>query len=306
MKTSPGESGGFREQVGARLDDLSPRERAVTDFLLDRPSEAVTASAAELAARTGTSDATVVRTARSLGYGGLRELKRALLDMLTTRRDPALVLDQRLERLSGTRVFDQVLSDSVDLLRQLPETLDAGAFDTAVRLVEEAGRTVVYGIGPASATARYCALELGRMGRRCAVVEATGFRLADDLLGIAADDVVVVFAPLRLFREIDVLLDQASEVGAPVVVVTEAVGESVGDRAQAVLTTPPSTSGSASENLASWLVAHALSMELAARDRTGSVAAHQRLNRLRRAVAGEIDTDLTGPAVSPEGTRRPR
>ena len=104
MKTSPEEGGGFRERVGARLDSLSPRERAVTDFLLDRPSEAVTASAAELAARTGTSDATVVRTARSLGYGGLRELKRAIMDMLTTRRDPALVLDQRLERC---RIFSE-------------------------------------------------------------------------------------------------------------------------------------------------------------------------------------------------------
>ncbi|WP_444960060.1 MurR/RpiR family transcriptional regulator [Nocardiopsis sp. M1B1] len=241
-------------------------------------------SAAELAARTGTSDATVVRTARSLGYGGLRELKRAVTDMLTTRRDPALVLDQRLERLSGTRVFDQVLSDSVDLLRGLPEVLDAGAFDTAVRMVEAAGRTVAYGIGPASATARY---------------------FADDLLGIGGDDAVVVFAPLRLFREIDALLDHAAEVGAPVVVVTEAVR----DRVEAVLTTPPSTSGAASENLASWLVAHALTMELAARDRTGSVAAHQRLNRLRRAVAGaEIDTDVTdrgGAAEGPGGARRP-
>ncbi|WP_232532316.1 MurR/RpiR family transcriptional regulator [Nocardiopsis dassonvillei] len=309
MKTSSEEGGGFRERVGARLDSLSPRERAVTDFLLDRPSEAVTASAAELAARTGTSDATVVRTARSLGYGGLRELKRAVMDMLTTRRDPALVLDQRLERLSGTRVFDQVLADSVDLLRGLPEVLDAGAFDTAVRLVEAAGRTVAYGIGPASATARYFAVELGRMGRRCTVLEATGFRLADDLLGIGGDDAVVVFAPLRLFREIDALLDHAAEVGAPVVVVTEAVGEAVRERVEAVLTTPPSTSGAASENLASWLVAHALTMELAARDRTGSVAAHQRLNRLRRAVAGaEIDTDVTdrgGTAEGSGGAQRP-
>ncbi|WP_435112962.1 hypothetical protein [Nocardiopsis synnemataformans] len=52
-----------------------------------------------------------------------------------------------------------------------------------------------------------------------------------------------------------------------------------------------------------------MSMELAARDRTGSVAAHQRLNRLRRAVAGsEIDTDVTargGAAEGPEGTQRP-
>lgn len=293
MKTSHAESGGFRDQVTARIDTLSPRERAVTDFLLNRPSEAVTASAAELASMTGTSDATVVRTARSLGYSGLRELKRSVLDMLTARRDPALVLDQRLERLGGARVFDQVLADSVDLLHRLPAVLDPQAFDAAVRLVEDAGRTVAYGIGPAAATAHYFAVELGRMGRRCTALDATGFRLADDLLGMSSDDAVVVFAPLRLFREIDALLSRAAEVGAPVIVVTEALDTAVRDRVSAVLSTPPSTSGAASENFTSWLVAHALTMELAARDRSGSVAARQRLSRLRREISGtEIDTEV--------------
>ncbi|PSK95413.1 RpiR family transcriptional regulator [Murinocardiopsis flavida] len=293
MKASQPESGGFRDRVTARIDTLSPRERAVTDFLLNRPAEAVTASAAELASLTGTSDATVVRTARSLGYSGLRELKRSVLAMLTARRDPAVVLDQRLERLGGTRVFDQVLADSVDLLHRLPAVLDPQEFDTAVRLVEDAGRTVAYGIGPASATARYFALELGRMGRRCTPLEATGFRLADDLLGMGDDDAVVVFAPLRLFREIDAVLSRAAEIGAPVVVVTEAIESAVRDRVAAVLSTPPSTSGAASGNFAGWLVAHALAMELAARDRSGSVAAHQRLNRLRREISGtEIDTEV--------------
>ncbi|GAA3737670.1 DNA-binding MurR/RpiR family transcriptional regulator [Spinactinospora alkalitolerans] len=306
MKTSHDEGGGFRDRVTARIDSLSPRERAVTDFLLNHPSEAVTASAAELASLTGTSDATVVRTARSLGYSGLRELKRSVLDMLTARRDPALVLDQRLERLGGAKVFDQVLADSADLLRRLPDVLDGRAFDAAVRLIEDAERVVVYGIGPASATARYLAVELGRMGRRCVAVEATGFRLADDLLGIGGGDAVVVLAPLRLFREIEALLARAEEVGAPVAVVTEALGPALRDRVRAVLSTPPSTSGAASENFASWLVAHAITMELAARDRSGSVAARQRLNRLRREIAGtEIDTDVVAADRMDDGAPPP-
>ncbi|MFC3519993.1 MurR/RpiR family transcriptional regulator [Streptomonospora nanhaiensis] len=298
------EDGGFRARVTARLARLSPRERAVTDFLLNRPAEAVTASAAQLAAMTGTSDATVVRTARSLGYSGLRELKRSVLDMLTARRDPALVLDQRLEGLGGAPVLERVIADSADLLRRLPDVLDASAFAAAVEAMAGAERVVAYGIGPASATARYLAIEVGRLGRRSRAVEASGFRLADDLLDIGAGDVVVVVAPLRLFREIEALLDHCAEAGAEVVVITEALGPAVRGRVRTVLVTPPSTAGAADENFAPWLVAHALTMDLAARDRSGSVAARQRLNRLRAAIAGtEIDVDVVSPAPSGQPPR---
>lgn len=310
MKTSLPEDGGFRARVTARLDSLSPRERAVTDFVLSHPSEAVTASAQQLAALTQTSDATVVRTARSLGFRGLRELKRSVLDMLMARRDPAMVLDQRLEGLGSAPVVDRVIADSVDLLRRLPDVLDTRDFAAAAHLIEGAGRTVCYGIGPASATARYLAIEVGRLGRLSRSVETTGFRLADDLLGIGADDVVVVVAPLRLFREIEALLGHCAEVGAPVVVITETLGAELRERVRAVLSTPPSTAGTADENFAARLVAHALVMDLAARDRSGAVAARQRLNRLREEIAGaDMDTDIGTDAVSadpPEGQEDPR
>lgn len=302
MKTTD-DGDGFHDRVAARVDALSPRERAVTDFFLDRPSESVTASAAEIAALTATSDATVVRTARSLGYSGLRELKRAVMETLTIRRDPARVLDGRLEHLGGERALDRVASDGTDLLRRLPSAIDADAFDAAVGLIEGAERVVAYGIGPAAATAQYLAIEIGRLGRRATVSGATGFRLADDLLGIGPGDVAVVLAPLRLFREVDALMDRASEVGAPVVAVTEALAPALRARADAVLALPSSTSGAAGEHFASWVAAHALAVELAARDRSGSVAARQTLNRLRTAVArGAIDADA--PAAPDVGLDR--
>lgn len=295
MKTTEGGAERFRDRVMARVDGLSASERAVTDFMLNRPAEAVTATAAELASLTGTSDATVVRTARSLGYGGLRELKRAVLDMLAEPRDMAVDFDRKLEHLGGARVFDQVVADSADLLRRMPDVIDPDAFDRAVEVIAGAERTIAYGIGPASAAARYFSIELNRQGRRCSTMEATGFRLADDLLNLSSDDVVLVFAPLRIFREISALITRASEVGAPVVVIAEALGAAVRDRVDAVITTPSSTAEAAGENLAGWVVAHAMIMELAARDRSGSVAARQRLNQLRHEIGGpEIDTYVLG------------
>src|SRR6266702_8617684 len=68
----------FADRLAARAAELAPAERRVAELLLDLGPEATLLSAAALAERLGTSDATVVRTAKSLGYSGLAELRRAL------------------------------------------------------------------------------------------------------------------------------------------------------------------------------------------------------------------------------------
>ena len=68
----------YAERVAERGDELAPAERRVAELLLDLGPEATLLSAAALAEQLGTSDATVVRTAKALGYSGLAELRRAL------------------------------------------------------------------------------------------------------------------------------------------------------------------------------------------------------------------------------------
>ena len=63
----------------ARLQRVtSPAERRVAEYLIEAGSKAAPMSAQEIATVVGTSDATVVRAAKSLGYASLRELRGAL------------------------------------------------------------------------------------------------------------------------------------------------------------------------------------------------------------------------------------
>lgn len=280
-------SGGkFPAQVAAAAERLTPQERIVAEFLLDRPHDAVTASAAEIAATTGTSDATVVRTAKSLGYSGLRELKRALMAEITDTRDPAAVLEHRLT-LTETGlgpVLGQLLADATTLLAQLPDELDEASWRQAVDLLDGAGTIWIYGIGPAGLIAEYHALHLSRLRRRARAVTETGFRLADPLLSLSAADVVVIYAPLRRFREIDVVVEQARRVGARVALITQALGSVLREHVDIVLNVPQAAATTVSENFVDLLVADALTLELAKRDRVSAVAARQELTRLRNDI----------------------
>ncbi|HEX9559420.1 MAG TPA: MurR/RpiR family transcriptional regulator, partial [Reyranella sp.] len=57
-------SASVQERVTCNLERLSPAEREVARFFQDNREEVMVASAQALAARIGTSDATVVRTTR--------------------------------------------------------------------------------------------------------------------------------------------------------------------------------------------------------------------------------------------------
>src|SRR5438477_9737962 len=62
----------------ARSERLAPAERRVAEQLIEFGPEGALLSAAALAAQLGTSDATVVRTAKALGYSGLADHRRAM------------------------------------------------------------------------------------------------------------------------------------------------------------------------------------------------------------------------------------
>ena len=61
----------FRSRMMTRLTTLAPAERRVARFIDQNRAAVLASSAVELAASTGTSDATVIRTVQALGFSGL-------------------------------------------------------------------------------------------------------------------------------------------------------------------------------------------------------------------------------------------
>lgn len=259
----------------------------MAEFMARNPDAVAISSAAELAKSSGTSDATVVRTAKALGYVGLRELKRDVIETMTRSQNPANVLDDRLGRIEqDDHGFDRVMTDSIGLIQQLQRGIRPDEWHAAIDAVLGARRIVAYGIGPAAALADYLAITLNRIGLDAQALSTTGIRLADGLLKLQRHDVAFVFAPLRLFREVEALIDHAHAVGARVVVISEALGLSLTGKVDVVLATPQSTTNASSELTAGLLLAHALTLAVAAQTREQSVQTMELLNQLRERVTG--------------------
>lgn len=281
----------FGDRVARRGDALAPAERRVAELLLDLGPQATLLSAAALAEQLGTSDATVVRTAKSLGYSGLAELRRALA---TQGNNPPLDerLRRTLEQTSGDDLFASVIRGQLSALETLTNNVSPQVFQDAAAILAGSDRVVWRGVGPSAHLAGYGQMLTERIGKPSSALVHTGTSFADELLTLAPDDAVVVLAYGRLQSHVRVLLDRARTLDTPVVLITDNLGRKLGGDVDAVIESGRGTPGRFASHGTTLVVIEALVLAVAAADRAKSDASLTTLNELRAALAGRrIDVD---------------
>ena len=275
------------ERIAALRDELSPAEAKVAEFIARHREEAVFLSAAEIARELGMSDATVIRTAQTLGYAGLPELKAELQNALRTRATPALRLGRSLEDAGAdpAAILDHVLATELELVADARRTLQPTEFARALELIAGAERVLVYGIGPNGPHAEYAALRLGRLRRTALAITSRGLGLADALLGLRKGDVILAIAYERLTAETRIALDRAHELGLRSVLITDTLGLALTGRFTVALSARRAGSGMYHQSAITMVVLDALLLGLAARDRAAALGAAEELEQIRERIA---------------------
>jgi len=277
-------------RIEERKDTLSRTERRVAEYVAANAERVVFLSALQLAKLTRTSDATVIRTARALGFTGWPELKHEVGSRLMASTEPARRLAGRItvaREASSDDMLDIVFDEAAERVRQARQALDTPSFDRAVDVIGAAGAVLTFGVGVSRVVAEYCAVRLGRLGMRASTAARMGFALADDLLPLAEGDAVVIYSPGRLLREVEVVLEHAEAVGAGVVLVTDTLHHDIdGGRVQAVLEAPLSAGGLTGETLAAGVVTDALLLALARRGEERATRTSKTLTGLRKRLIG--------------------
>ncbi len=204
----------FADRLVDRAEHLAPAERRVADGLVELGSDATLLSAAALAQRLGTSDATVVRTAKSLGYSGLAELRRDLAAD-GANPPPGERLRRTLDRTPRDQLFPTAIGSHLGALDALVRNVSGAPFDAAVDVLTDAERVMWRGVGPSAHLAAYAQLLTQRIGKPSGALVHTGTSFADEVLTLRANDAVVLLAYGRLQSHVRVLVERARELGRP-------------------------------------------------------------------------------------------
>ncbi len=281
----------YADRVAERAGDLAPAERRVAALLLDLGPSATLLSAAALAAQLDTSDATVVRTAKSLGYSGLAEMRRALA---AYGDNPPLDerLRRTLEQTPGDELFATAIRNHLSAVESLTRNVTPERFQQAVAVLAESDRIIWRGVGPSAHLAAYGQLMAQRIGKAASALVHTGTSFADELLTLAPGDAVVLLAYGRLQSHVRVLLEHSEALDIPVVLITDTLGRKLESEVHTTLQSGRGMPGLSASHATTLIVIEALVLGIAATHQTDAEERLAALNEFRAALTGRrIDVD---------------
>ncbi|WP_202234195.1 MurR/RpiR family transcriptional regulator [Actinacidiphila reveromycinica] len=201
--------GALAAKVRTLAPSMTRSMQRVAEAVANDPAGCSHLTVTALAVRTGTSEATVVRTARLLGYPGYRDLRLALAALAAhqaTGAAPAVTADIAVDDPLGEVVTKLALEEQ-QTLADTASQLDTSQLEAAVVALASARRTDVYGIAASGLVGQDLAQKLLRIGLiahahtdpHLAVTNAVQLRPGDVALAITHSGTTQdVIEPLRV------------------------------------------------------------------------------------------------------------
>jgi DNA-binding MurR/RpiR family transcriptional regulator len=204
-------------RIRAVYGSLKTAERKAVDFILERPEVISTMTIVEVARQADCSEATIVRLAKRLGYGGFPELK---ADFAQNENGQDASRFSSISHTDGpVLVMEKVVETTIVALRDMFSILDQKQYENALEALVKAHSILFLGVGdgaPVAMEACRCFLRLGQMAR---------FSEDPDMQVILASqlskgDVLVAIAHSGKGRPVVNTVKTARQAGATVVAIT--------------------------------------------------------------------------------------
>jgi len=161
-------------RLRASLEDLSPVQRRVAQYVLDHPDTTIYHSVTELSEATRSSEGSIIRFCQDLGFSGFQEFKLTLAVEL----DPPSRAPRAGGRGSGRQpgstgadavpvgdnVMSQLASNASAALHDTANLFELEAFNAVAQRLAAASHVDIYGVGASGVVAQYFAYKLLRLG----------------------------------------------------------------------------------------------------------------------------------------------
>ncbi len=195
--------------------EMGSSEKRVADYLLSCPDIRAPLSISELAQRSHSSEATITRFSRRLGFSGYPDLKISL-----AQEDPRATVSPSIgETDTCYEIFDKVCNDAYLSLERTKKIISEQALSEASEALANAGKIVLIGLGTSASVADDMAGKLLRAGC-CATAYSDTHLQAVAVSFVGPGDVVVGISQSGASKDVVEALRSARLNGATTVCIT--------------------------------------------------------------------------------------
>lgn len=175
------------KRINVIKEEMFLAERKVADYIVANPQEVVRLNVTDLAERSGSSDATVIRMCKRLGYGGFYQMKLALAEELG--RYQMVGYMDASENPGSAREVIQCLTR--DLLR-IADLLDEEKVQRCADLICQSNRVFISAVGNTIPVAMDFAFRLCRLGINATCETIVEYGMASMVKGNSQDMLLAV------------------------------------------------------------------------------------------------------------------
>ncbi len=226
----------FLTELETSLGNMSKRQRAIADYILEKGAMAAHETAAALAADTGVSESTVVRFAVFMGYDGYPMMQKALRSSLRKRMTTVERIDDVNLRVKEEMILDGVLDGDAEMILSAKQEIDREAFVRCVDMLIGAKKVYIVGMRSSSVLAQFMNYYLRLLLDNVTLVcPSGGGEVFEYLVNLSSDDVVFAISYPRYSSGTIRAAEFAKRRGAGVIVLTDSESSPIASMADSVL-----------------------------------------------------------------------
>lgn len=263
--------------------DLTKSEQRIASYIMENAARIMEQTIPELAGNTKSSEITISRFCKKLGFSGLQALKIALAAELSNAGEMEFreIGDKDTEEQVAAKVFQNIMDGLQDTLK----ILDFQQVANAVHVLQKARRVAVYGYGNSATVCQDIETRFMRFGMVIQAYADMSQQLTSASL-LTKEDVVIAVshtgATIKLLEAVRV----AKRAGAAVIVITSYAQSNLAKLGDVVLTGMGREVHYSSESVASRLIHMAITDVLyTAMARSNPESYHDNIAKMRSVIA---------------------
>lgn len=202
-------------------NELTDSERIVADYIVNHTNEAPYMSVTSIADATYTSNASVVRFCKKIGYKGFKDFKTDLI-LSTINQDNKQDYDDQklLNDNSISSAKESIIHNNIQVLQETIDLLSDEAIERTANAINHAKRMNVFGIGQSHLISLDMQMKFQRINRQCDVfVDSHTQLVAASLMN--KGDVAIAISYSGKTEEVNNAIEVAKERGAFIAAITK-------------------------------------------------------------------------------------
>ncbi|QJQ95539.1 MULTISPECIES: MurR/RpiR family transcriptional regulator [Halomonadaceae] len=207
------------QRITAQYAELSAQEQRVATFILDHFDDLAVYSAADLSRLTGVSKSTVSRLFKRLGFDSFRSVKEHARQL----RSLGMPLVTNANAMGvDSEPFKRHFKREQENLQRCLMGIETHTFEAIVHALDSARQIIVVGLRNGYPLAMHCRQQLIQARERVRLAPEPNQSLAEELVGLGEEDLVVLFGFRRRPRIFETLMEMLGTMPCRVLLIADA------------------------------------------------------------------------------------